>query len=302
MQSNDPQNNRGAMDDTMLGEYLTFCREIRMLKPRTISEYRYIIGRMGKEIDYKNPGGQAEIEAAILRAKKAGNWSQSYTAKVSAGVLIPWFAFLSERNFIPFNPYIHNRFKKDRPKEPHSFTQKEFDSIIQDHRLCHQDQTILRLCWDSGVRKSELLAFDQDDFDFSENVAFVRKSKGGYSDGRCVPFTKETAWYIETQIKYVRCHGVETAVFMDYDWNRLGDSACDHRIREISNWRSPKHEQVKLHLHALRHSFANRAIAAGMEQLTVMKILGHSSLAMTNLYLHHSTIDVKNAYQKMIVS
>jgi site-specific recombinase XerD len=285
----------------LIESYLTFCREIRLLKPKTIKEYRYLIQRMGKLIDWKNPGNQDAIERSILQAKQAGNWSQNYTCKVSAGVLIPWFAWLSSQNIIPFNPYLHNRFKKEKPNEPNHLTQQEFDFIVKDPRLSLQDRCLLNLAWDTGARKSELLSLDQPDIDLSENLIKIRKTKGDYSNGRIVPFTPETNRLIAKQIKFVNIQGIKDFVFVDSDWNRLGESACDKRIREIGNMRSPKRGAVRFHLHALRHSFANRAIAAGLEQLTVMKILGHSSLAMTNQYLHHSAKDVKTAYEKMMV-
>jgi integrase/recombinase XerC len=287
----------------MIGRYLTFCKEVRCLREKTIKEYFYILNTIGRYLDYLKPGDQSAIERSILQAKESGSvkWSQQYTAKVSC-VVMRFFSWLAAENILPFNPYIYQRFKRPRPKEPKYLTQKEFDFITNNPMLSHQDQTMLRLAWDSGVRKSELLGFNQQDIDLDDCVSYVRNSKGNYSDGRCVPFTQVTADYLRFQISVLRSHGIKDSLFVDHDWNRMGESACDKRIREIATLRSPGREPIYFHLHTLRHSFANRALAAGLEQITVMKILGHSSLAMTNLYLHHSKEDVKAAYEKILAS
>lgn len=227
-------------------------------------------------------------------------WSQQYTAKVSI-VVMGFFKWLSAENLLPFNPYIVNRFKRPRPKEPDYFTQKEFDFIVKNPQLTHQDQTLLRLAWDTGARRCELLSLNQPDIDFQEDVISIRHSKGGYGN-RVVPFTKETHKYLEQQISELKFNGITEYIFIDHDWNRLGESACDKRIREIGNLTTPKHGALRLHLHALRHSLAMRLLDKGANESYVSRLLGHANLNMTAHYIHYSKGRSRELYDQLVGS
>jgi integrase len=164
--------------------------------------------------------------------------------------------------------------------------------------LTHQDQTLLRLAWDTGARRSEMLSLDQKDIDLAENVINIRHSKGGYGN-RVVPFTKLTGEYLSKQIECMKSYKI-MYVFVDHDWNRLDVSACDKRIREIGNIRVPGHEPIRLHLHALRHSLAMRLLNRGANESYVARILGHSNLNMTQHYIHYSKGRSREIYDALV--
>lgn len=56
----------------MVHKYLSFCREVRCLREKTIKEYFYILQTIGKHLDYLKPGDQSAIERSILQAKNPG--------------------------------------------------------------------------------------------------------------------------------------------------------------------------------------------------------------------------------------
>jgi integrase/recombinase XerD len=283
-----------------LENYILFCREVRLLKMRTLKEYRYVLSAMNNNYDLLKASSQHDIENAIVGRKLLDNWSGNYTAKVSC-ILKAFYAWAYGNKVIEFNPYTFSRFKRPSLKEPDFLAEEDFELIAQDPRLCFQDLVLLRLIWDTGIRRCEAVALNREDIDFGNNVIHVwkDKSKGEYN-GRFAPFTLEAKYLLERQVKWVQTHAEGSHLFVNSDFKRLDEGSVTDLFRKIGVMKTPKRDAIRLHPHKLRHSLGGRLTDAGAPQAYIMRLLGHSSMTMTTHYSHYSKKQVIENYNKYL--
>ncbi len=135
---------------------------------------------------------------------------------------------------------------------------------------------------DTGMRVGELLAMQVKDIDLRENIISIWQNKGDLP--RSVPMTQRVREIIEQ-----RCGRSRGLVFFDlgretlrYYWDRAR-SAMD------------LDEDDQFVPHSLRHTCATRLVQAGVSLFVVQKILGHSSITVTERYSHLSQRDLRSA-------
>ncbi len=135
---------------------------------------------------------------------------------------------------------------------------------------------------DTGMRVGELLAMQVKDIDLRENIISIWQNKGDLP--RSVPMTIRVREIIEQ-----RCSRSRGLVFFDlgretlrYYWDRAR-SAMD------------LDEDDQFVPHSLRHTCATRLVQAGVSLFVVQKILGHSSITVTERYSHLSQRDLRSA-------
>lgn len=155
----------------------------------------------------------------------------------------------------------------------------------------------------TGMRKGEMQGLKYSDIDKKQKLIHVQRTlkyiegKGYMEDtpktrtsARDIPLTAATLEHIEAQRKY---WGFKVVRMDQYLFcNEEGGPVSRERIqaeidRTINRIREAGHDFPRITSHVFRHTFATRAIEAGMQPQVLKTILGHSSLAMTmDLYSH----------------
>ena len=155
----------------------------------------------------------------------------------------------------------------------------------------------------TGLRSGEMRGLKPFDVDRKKHVLHVRRtieyiSGRGYIEDtpktptstRDIPLTAALLEHIEAQRKY---WGFKVVKMDQYLFcNEKGDPISRERVQAeidctIKRIRAAGHDFPRITSHVFRHTFATRAIEAGMQPQVLKTILGHSSLAMTmDLYSH----------------
>lgn len=282
--------------------YLDYLKSERLMKPRSLNDYRTALNFLSKEIDPLEAKTYPDVNEVIKRIRARRNWSPATTSK-NAKCVKNFYAWLTREGIIPHNPFPFHEFKRPRPAEPAYITQDQFDRIMVDPFLTHQELTILLVLWDTAVRVSELCAIDQDEICFKEGYLHVprEKSKGEYSD-RYIPFRPETAEALKAQIKIAREYGHEECLFITKWWTRLDPRDVSESLTKIGLRRSPVREAMRLTPHMFRHSFGIRMMASpfNVPETVVQKWLGHASLSMTSHYLHLGKDESLSFYKNLV--
>ena len=153
-----------------------------------------------------------------------------------------------------------------------------------------RDRLILRILYRCGLRVSELTNLHIEDIDFSEGVLTVRGGKGGKD--RVIPIDNTTLDLVEMYIQ-----GEKEGVLVTS--KKTGGKITSRQIERLTDTYARKAgNPQRVHPHMLRHSFAVHCLKAGMNLRTVQKMLGHSSLTTTQIYLDITSDDVKEDYNK----
>jgi len=161
----------------------------------------------------------------------------------------------------------------DRPNAPH---------------LAARDRAIVELLYGSGLRRAELAGLDLDDVDLAEKVAMVT---GKGNKRRMVPLTQAAADAMRSYLPQ-RPASNDRAFFLSNRNARLG-------LRQV--WQIVKDYAAKSGIdrattHSMRHSFATHFIEGGGDVSTLQKLLGHSSIQTTQIYLDQSIAHLRKAF------
>ncbi len=159
-----------------------------------------------------------------------------------------------------------------------------------------RDTAMLTLLYATGLRVSELVNLRLQNLDLAEAVVRVR-GKGGKE--RIVPLPPDVLRLLETYCSHVRPHFLrdetEDAFFLS---NR------GHAMTRMQFWNIIKKHCRQIGLpantspHTLRHSFATHLLAGGANLRSIQEMLGHSSLAITQIYRHVSNEDTRWEYEQ----
>ncbi len=162
----------------------------------------------------------------------------------------------------------------------------QVDQILAAAKTCNgRDYLIIRLLWRTGLRVSELVTIEPRHIEFEDKVITVTKAKGGRQ--RRIPVDSETLEMLS-------------------DYIFTSDSPVNRPIFIIKRWQV--HAIIKkygkmigldIHPHTLRHSFAINLVRNGVDIRRVQLLLGHRSIATTQVYLQFDDQDVRAAYDSV---
>lgn len=150
-----------------------------------------------------------------------------------------------------------------------------------------RDRLILRILYRCGLRVSELTSLKIEDIDFDDKMITVRGGKG--DKDRVVPIDDETLDLIQLYKK-----DADKGVLI---LSQRGEALSTRQVeRIVKKYAKKAGIEKNVYPHMLRHSFAVHSLKAGMNLRSVQKMLGHSSLTTTQIYLDLTGEDVKKDY------
>jgi integrase/recombinase XerC len=204
---------------------------------------------------------------------------------------------------IPADPSIRLVAPKRRAGLPEVLKQAEASDLLDlaavradDLDPIHvRDKAVLELLYASGIRVGELSALDVDDVDLRQNVVRVM---GKGAKERIVPFGIPAATAI-TDWLTVRPRVVNErsgpALFLGRRGRRVDARQVRSAVHELL---SHLPDAPDLGPHGLRHSTATHLLEGGADLRMVQEILGHASLATTQIYTHVSVDRLRRSYEQ----
>jgi integrase/recombinase XerD len=190
------------------------------------------------------------------------------------------------------------------PKKPRSIPKaislEDVERLIElpgDDLLGRRDRAILEVLYGAGLRISELVGLDVDDVDLDEGSVLVRAGKG--SKARRVPVGRAARAalgdYLAVSRRELagRSGGAKGAVFLNARGGRLSRQGC---WKILKGYARRAHLADRVSPHTLRHSFATHMLDAGADIRVVQELLGHASLATTQVYTLVSDSRLREVY------
>lgn len=136
------------------------------------------------------------------------------------------------------------------------------------------------MAWGAGLRLSEVINLEQKDFDFEHNQLMVRQGKG--KKDRIVPIPKG---FSEEHLHHIPFK------FENRSLQKAFARACDN-----SGIRDKKPNRITFH--SLRHGFATHCLRQGINLRSIQRMLGHSDLSTTGIYLDMFPDEILQEYQE----
>ncbi|HEX2057185.1 MAG TPA: tyrosine recombinase XerC [Actinomycetota bacterium] len=286
--------------------FLRACRAERDLSPHTLAAYRRDLGQFAEWAARGGVTALEELDRPLLRRFVAflgarGLARRSIRRKVSA--LRSLLAWAVTNELIEASPAEDLALPKlDRPL-PKALKQSDAAALCDlppdDDPRGQRDRAALELLYGSGLRVSELCGLDVDDVDLAERR--VRVTGKGRKQRR-VPISEPARAAIRTYVRDGRPTlvrpdapaGARHALFLNTRGGRLGPRSVRSMLARYLSAKGA----APVGPHALRHSFATHLLDGGADLRAVQELLGHESLATTQIYTHVSTERLKAVYEQ----
>lgn len=295
----------------LLIEWLDVYEKDRV-KPRTYSRYEglislHIIPELG-DTDISSLS-RREVQDFLIRKKKDGNVKYEGTAlsATSANLMLTVlnlaFEYACDMEMIEQNPCTRIRRSPENSKKVEAFTKDEQRKLEQ--AIMNSDDSRLfgiLLCLYSSLRIGELLGLEWQDVDLDRGIIHIDKTVYREKDENgnwqlCVdtPKTKSSARdiplpsYITVMMREHQAISRSAYVVENKKGERMSIRSYQYMFERLTE----KAGVRKLNFHALRHTFATRAIECGMDIKTLSEIMGHKNASITLNRYAHSMMDTK---------
>ena len=224
--------------------------------------------------------------------------NSSVNRKISS--LKSYYKFLQKIKQIEINPLIKHNSLKSPKKIQIPFSEKEVDNVLNNINYSDgyegtRDKLIIDLFYTTGIRRAELINLKLHNIDFHSNTI---KVLGKRNKERIIPIvpiiSQQLKKYLNERAEIEQIKDVEY-LFLMLKGVKINESFV---YRLINYYFSGVSEKVKKSPHILRHTFATHMLNNGADMNSVKELLGHSSLASTQVYTHSSLAELKKAYGK----
>lgn len=286
-----------------ISPFLDYLELEKKYSPHTVMAYRkdleqfseFIEAEFGlvhlKEINY------SMIRSWIVSLVQEGVSNRTINRKLSS--LKSYYKFLLKTKQIEENPLAKHKALNTSKKIQVPFSEKEIADVIT---LLKEEQgfeglrnrLIVELFYATGIRRAELMNLKMAGYSHSESVI---KVLGKRNKERIIPLipsiinTLES--YLAERSRLLSIHDKEYILL-----TKKGVKIYETLVyRIINSYFSKASEKVKKSPHILRHSFATHLLNEGADLNAVKELLGHASLASTQVYTHNSMAQLKQVYK-----
>ncbi|MBL4605719.1 MAG: tyrosine-type recombinase/integrase [Flavobacteriaceae bacterium] len=222
--------------------------------------------------------------------------NRSVNRKMSS--LKSFYRFLRKTKQIENNPLANHKALKTIKEVQVPFSIKEINNAISEIEIDDsfegvRNKLIVELFYSTGMRRAELMNLKINSINFSERMV---KVLGKRNKERYIPLLasvlKTLERYLEVRNELIE---KENYLFLTQKGNKIYETLV---YRVINNYFSKVSSKVKKSPHILRHSFATHLLNEGADLNSVKELLGHSSLASTQVYTHSNLEQIKKVYNQ----
>lgn len=232
----------------------------------------------------------------IVQLVERGITNRSINRKVAS--LKAYYKFLLRTDTIAVNPLAQHKSLKIPKRVEIPFSEAEMKDLLMpeffdDSFEGRRDKLVIEMLYATGMRRAELINLKTTDVDLHSDMI---KVLGKRNKERYIPLIPGLKSNIEA---YVEERNVLTEI---QDEERFFLTAKGKMLYEtlvyriIQNYFSRISNKVKKSPHILRHTFATHLLSKGADLNAVKELLGHSSLASTQVYTHNSIAELKKAH------
>jgi integrase/recombinase XerC len=243
----------------------------------------------------------AQLTTRLVRAYLAWLHDQKYartTVSRRLAALRSWIRFLCRQGVLASNPTDGLRGPRQDRRLPHFLSEADLLRLLQappaDTPPGLRDRAILETLYSAGLRVSELTGLDLDDLDLDSGLATIR------GKGKRERLALLGPHALAALQRWLVCRGsgrarAVNAVFLNKNGTRLTSRSVG---RLVVKYLVQAGIDPRTSPHTLRHSFATHLLDRGADIRSVQELLGHRSLATTQIYTHVTTTRLNESYQQ----
>ncbi len=236
------------------------------------------------------------IRSWIVDRVESGLTNRTINRKISS--LKSYYNFLLRTKQISENPLRKHQALKSEKRVSVPFSEKEIQEVLEGFEHDEgfeslRDKLMIELLYTTGMRRTELIELREESLDLSQRIV---KVVGKRNKERHIPLLDSV---VETIVNYL---SAKREMFPESDHLFLtvkGKKIYANLVyRTINDYFGRVSLKVKKSPHVVRHSFATHLLSEGADLNSVKELLGHASLASTQVYTHSNLKDLKSMYNK----
>ena len=289
--------------EAALRAFRLYLETERHASPYTLRNYSHDLEELRRFLGQKGVASWEGVGREVLRDYLAsllerGIARSSISRKFSA--LRSFYKYLVREKRVAADPTRTTSVPKKEARLPSFLTREEMLSLLEAPDLSTpaglRDRALLELLYASGLRVSEIVGLDVADVDLAGKEARVW---GKRSKERLVvmgrPAARALREYLEKARPALLREGRSPALFLNVDGERLTVRSVQKMVKEYALKAGLEKD---IHPHLLRHTFATHLLDGGADLRTVQELLGHESLASTQVYTHISQSQARRVYTR----
>lgn len=238
----------------------------------------------------------SQIRSWIVKMINENISNRTVNRKISS--LKSFYKFLVKTKQIKESPLLKHQALKVSKRVQVPFSEKEINEVIDnlnefDDFESVRNKLIVELLYSTGMRRAELMEIKQSSINFTNSTL---KVLGKRNKERYIPLLNSVQQTLKTYL--------DLRKEIKSDNNNLLITTKGNKIyptlvyRIINDYFSAVSSKVKKSPHVIRHSFATHLLNEGADLNSVKELLGHSSLASTQIYTHSSLNELKKVYNQ----
>ena len=261
-----------------------------------LKEFETFFDSLNEGITWTNVDESTIREWVIYMMEEQQLKASSVNRKLSA--LRSFFRYLLMTRRIDVNPMLRITGPKRQKPLPAFMRDDEMNRLLEylDEDTSYEGvlaKTVILMLYLTGMRRAEILSLSDDDIDFASRQI---KVTGKRNKQRIIPFGNE----LEQQVRqYLQARSDQFGISFDrlFINTKAAPLTPTQLTAIVKDNLSTVTTQEKRSPHVLRHTFATSMLNSGADLAAIQKLLGHASLATTQVYTHVSFEELKTAYK-----
>lgn len=283
----------------LIPRFCRYCSLEENLAPTTVRGIKATLNLLLKRVEVKY---LKDVTADVLRefldeGKEKLHWSTSYRLN-HMKYLKKFFNWCIEKGYVKDNPVLEIKRPKLEKKLPRVLTKEEAQTVLCasfSHNWFYtfeqyRNYAMIAIMLYTGIRASELLALKFDDVNLSSERIFIRKGKGRKE--RYVPMHRKLKNILESYVKERKRLKKSSEWFFTgaQSEKQLGYKYLGQVCNKLA-----KATGIAFTAHTLRHTAATELLNQGVDIYKVSRILGHTDIKTTTIYLHTATRNLQES-------
>jgi integrase/recombinase XerD len=271
-------------------------------RERTIRDYGYHWNEFTSIVEktYVDEYTKDDVRAYITSLLRERHLSP-VTANIRLSSLKSIFTCLTKEGYIDESPAASIPKLRIDQRRPKILNEKQlrrlFASVNKDSYVGFRDYCMMLVALKCGLRSDEVYRLEKQDIDFVEEIIFLPGVKNKNRKNRPVPLSRKVVEPLRQLINETRRFVETSYVFV----NQFGEPTTERTFgRQMRRYgiKSGLKNECQVSPHVLRHTFAVNYLVNGGDIRSLQKILGHSDLSTTEIYLDFTDEMVKKQYRK----
>ena len=261
-----------------------------------LEQFRSFLSRGGSDVVEWGTVSVTDVRAWLVNRADAGDCARTLRRRVQS--VRAFYQWLMREGAVADNPAAEVELARLPRRLPQYVREQNLNTLLDTpvDASCFEavrDHLVVALLYETGIRRAELIGLLDAAVDVSQGVLRVH---GKRDKDRVVPFGPELGRWI-THYRELRdaTVAVQTPALLVTSTGRAMDPSLVYRI--VHDNLASVGGSDRMSPHVLRHSFATAMLNHGAELNSVKELLGHESLAATQVYTHVTLSELKHNYE-----